>query len=462
MKILLVVYDNDSYIHWFPQGTAYVAAALRQAGHDVAIWNQDVHHYPDALLTETLDRTRYDLVGIGVIAGYYQYRRLRQLAAAVTASKQRPYFVLGGHGPSPDPDYFLRLTGADAVVIGEGEATTVELAAALEACRTPAHVKGVAWRDGDKTVINPRRDLIQNIDSIPLPAYDLFPMEYYRLIRFPHVPSNAFALPVLSGRGCPFLCNFCYRMDKGYRPRGAAQVIEEIQLLKRNYGITYVDFSDELLMVSVERTTKLCEAFLEAELGIRWKCNGRLNYAHPDLLALMKRSGCVFINYGIEAMDDAVLKAMNKALTVAQIEKGIKATLAAGISPGFNIIFGHLGDNAETLEKAVNFLLDNTDGAQFRTIRPVTPYPGTSLFAEAQRRGLVKDVADFYENKHTNSDLLAINFTTMTDEAFHRALFEANRRLTERYYALKTRDAIAQFEALYSGANPDFRGVRQT
>ena len=74
-RALLVVYDNESFIHWFPQGIAYIAAVLLRAGHEVVIYNQDVHHYPDAHLTETLDSDHFDVVGVGVIAGYYQYRQ---------------------------------------------------------------------------------------------------------------------------------------------------------------------------------------------------------------------------------------------------------------------------------------------------------------------------------------------------------------------------------------------------
>lgn len=112
MRVLLVVYDNDSYIHWFPQGTAYIAAALRDAGHEVTVWCQDVHHYPEKKLTELLNREQFDLIGLGIIAGYYQYQRLLKLAQAINAAKRRPFFVLGGHGPSPDPAYFMKISGA--------------------------------------------------------------------------------------------------------------------------------------------------------------------------------------------------------------------------------------------------------------------------------------------------------------------------------------------------------------
>lgn len=462
MKILLVVYDNDSFIHWFPQGTAYIASALRNAGHFVSIWNQDFHHYSDSSLTDYIDNEDFDMIGIGFIAGYYQYRKILGLTAAIKNAKKRPIVVLGGHGPAPDPDYFLKKCNADVVVIGEGEETMVELASAIIERQDLSKICGIAWRKDDKTIFNRPRGVIKDIDSIPMPAFDLFPMSYYRLIRFPHVPPSAFAFPVLSGRGCPFNCNFCYRMDKGYRPRSIEAIIEEIRFLQNNYGISYINFSDELLMVSVDRTTQLCEAFLKNDLNIHWWCNGRLNYAQPELLKLMKRSGCVFINYGIESLDDEVLKIMHKSLNVSQIESGIVSTLEAGISPGFNIIFGHIGDTRDTLEKGVQFLLKYSDGAQLRTIRPVTPYPGSELFTEAVKRGKLRDVQDFYENKHLNSDLLAVNFTDLSDEEFHQALFEANSKLVQAYYDMQSKRSVGELRQLYTGKNRNFRGFRQT
>ncbi|MFA5139656.1 MAG: radical SAM protein [Elusimicrobiota bacterium] len=450
------------FIHVFPVGLAYVAAALRKAGHKVEIYNQDMHHYPDSHLTAHLDRGRYDVVGVGVIGGYYQYRKLLRIAEAVNASKRRPFFILGGHGPSPEPEYFLRKTRADAAVIGEGEETIVELLAALGGHRSLASVRSIAYLEGGKVRLTPRREPIRDLDSIPRPAYDLFPMEYYRLLREPHARNSEFVLSVLSGRGCTFRCAFCYRMDKGFRPRSAESIIEEIRFLKTDYGINYVDFADELLMSSIGRTMALCEAFLSAGLDFRWGCEGRLNFARPELLNLMKRAGCVFINYGIEALDDTVLRSMNKCLTVAQIIRGIEATLAAGISPGYNVIFGNIGDNRKTLRKGVEFLVKYDDGSQLRTIRPVTPYPGSALYYLALKKGLLKDCADFYENKHVNSDLLAVNFTDLSDDDFHGALFEANKRLLENYFRKKSRAAVAEARSLYFERDVSFRGFRQT
>jgi len=250
-------------------------------------------------------------------------------------------------------------------------------------------------------------------------------------------------------------------MDEGFRPRSIASIIEEIHLLKSDYNITYVYFNDELLMSSVGRTISLCEAFIKNKINIKWNCNGRLNYAKKNVLKIMKEAGCVFINYGIESFDDKILRNMNKALTTRQITSGIEATLEAGISPGFNIIFGNIGEDRDILMKGVDFLLQYDDGSQMRTIRPVTPYPGSPLYYYAIEKGLLKDCEDFYANKHVNSDLLSVNFTNMCDDDVHQALLEANSRLIQNYFNKKMKGVIEQADALYLGHNVNFRGFRQ-
>ncbi|HRQ80255.1 MAG TPA: radical SAM protein [Azospirillaceae bacterium] len=459
-RILLVVYDNGSFIHAFPMGAAYIAATLREKGHEVTIYNQDVYHYPDEHLTTFLDENPFDVIGIGVIGGYYQYRKLLKLSEAVNRSRNRPYFVLGGHGPSPDPQYFLRKTGADAVVMGEGEITTVELVAALENKTPLADVSGLTFRDGDKFITTPARLLINDLETIPWPARDLFPVEYYRLIRMPHATAQDFTLPVLSGRGCTFRCTFCYRMDTGHRARAHEPILDEIEYLQKRWSITYIDFMDELLMTSKQRTIEFCEAILHRNLKFKWFCNGRLNYATPEVLDIMKRAGCVFINYGIESVDNTVLKNMQKALRYEQIIPGIENTLKSGISPGLNIIYGNIGDNRETLKKSVEFLLKYDDQAQVRTIRPVTPYPGSPLYDEAVRRGMIKDCEDFYEVKHSNSDLLTVNFTELSDDEFYDALLEANNILIRNSFQKGMENTLQTAHRLYKERDATFRGFR--
>jgi radical SAM superfamily enzyme YgiQ (UPF0313 family) len=461
MRFLFVVYDNDSYISWFPQGVAYLATALCKAGHEIVIFNQDVYHWPESHLKDLLDKEEFDVVGVGVIAGYYQYRKLLKISEAINRSKNRPYYVLGGHGPSPEPEFFLRKTGADAVVIGEGEVTTVELLDALEHKKDMADINGIAFMRDGNLIKTPSRDLIKDIDTIGFPAWDLFPMDHYTLLRsLPGTKNSERCLPVLSGRGCIFKCNFCYRLDKGFRPRSIDGVLEEIGILNKDYNVNCVEFSDELLMSSEQRTIEFCEGILKSKLRFRWGCNGRLNFAKPHVLKLMKESGCVFINYGIESLDEEALKTMKKKLTVKMIHDGIQNTLDAGISPGYNVIFGNIGETRESLQKGVDFLLKYSDFEQLRTIRPVTPYPGSPLYYYAIEQGLLKDCEDFYENKHVNSDLLAVNFTDMSDNEYHKALFEANQKLISAYYDSVCTKTIDRAKQLYLENDATFRGFR--
>ncbi|MEY8422993.1 radical SAM protein [Lachnospiraceae bacterium 38-14] len=465
MQILMVVYDNDSYCSWFPQGLAYLASAARNAGHTVTVYQQDVYHWPDSHLTEYLDNHSFDVVEVSVIGGYYQYRKLLSLASAINSSKNRKHFkfTIGGHGPASGPEFFLRKTGADIVGIGEGEITFVELLDALCGKRELNSVDGIAYYDKDGLYVrtNPRK-LIQEIDTIAWPAYDLFDISYYSMLRMPNICPNERCMPMLSGRGCIFACNFCYRMDKGFRPRSAKSIIDEMRYLKEKYNIKYISFSDELLMSSRERTLELCQAFIDSEIDMKWDCNGRLNFADSDVLEKMKKAGCVFINYGIESLDNATLKVMHKGLTRDMIIRGVENTLKVGISPGLNIIYGNINEPLSAIDDAVEFLLKYDDHAQLRTIRPVTPYPGTELFQYALDKGLVKDTEDFYENKHVNSDLLAVNFTQYRDDEIYEALYNANMKLIHKYEEVQNISIEKNCYDLYRNKNTSFRGFRQT
>ena len=385
-----------------------------------------------------------------------------KISEAINRCKNRPLFMIGGHGPTPEPEYFLKKTGADFVVMGEGEETVLELLDSLQHKRSLHEVKGIAFSEGGTCFVNARRPLIKDIDSLPFQAYEQFNMNYYRLIRPPKSVNSDFCVPILSGRGCVFTCNFCYRIDEGFRPRSNESIVEEIRLLKKDYGITYINFNDELLMSSPERTIGLCNDFIRNNLNIRWQCQGRLNFATKDVLELMRRAGCVFINYGVESMDDVALLQMNKKLKTTQIIRGVEATIDAGISPGLNIIFGNLGETRETLQKGVEFLLKYDDFSYLRTIRPVTPYPGSPLYYYAIEKGLLKDCEDFYENKHVNSDLLSVNFTDLSEEEFYDALFEANSTLLNNYCTHMQASYDKQLVRLYKERNTSFRGFRHT
>ena len=216
-------------------------------------------------------------------------------------------------------------------------------------------------------------------------------------------------------------------------------------------------------MSSVFHTEEVCREFLRRNLPIKWQCNGRLNYCSKELLQLMKDAGCNFINYGIESMDQKVLNNMKKGLRPEMIIEGVEDTLKVGISPGLNFIFGNVGDNKTTIKSSVDFLLKYDDFAQKRTIRPVTPYPGSPLYYYAIDMGLLdKDnpAEDFYENKHLNSDLICCNFTELSDEEYYECLRSSNSTLMKNYYDKQKSSTLAQINYLYKEKDATFRGFR--
>ena len=184
MRVLLVSYDNSSFIHYFPLGIAYVASKLIREGIDVEIYPQDVYHYPESHLIDYLKCNHFDVVGVGMCGGYYQYAKAKKIAEAVNGLAD---LWFGGHLVSPDPDYFSKKLGA--------------------------------------TIFQGEYDYNDNVDEIPHPSWHLFNMDYYSLIRLPHSENGERCFPVLSGRGCPFRCNFCYRLEKGYRSHQDASLL---------------------------------------------------------------------------------------------------------------------------------------------------------------------------------------------------------------------------------------------
>lgn len=460
MKILFVMYDNQSTKNIIPVGPCYVAGFLKKHGYDdITYYNQDVYHYPEEHLTQFVYDNHFDIVGIGFVAGYYQFKKIRKICDAINKAKNRPYIVLGGHGPSPEPAFFINAMGADAVVMGEGEVPFLNLVKALDTKASLAQVKGIAYKEGNSVKVNEREAPVKDLDMIPHPYYDILPMEYYVNAHFYNMDPTDRMIFMAASRGCNYSCNFCERLEKGIRMRSAENIVDEIKKYKKDYNVSYIVFLDELLMYNEKRVFDLTEAFLKAELNIKYFCTGRLNTVNANMLKMLKRSGCVYIDYGIEQFDNDALAAMNKRLTEEQIIKGIELTQKEGFPIIFDIIFGNIGDTRKSLRKTLDFFKKYNDYGQYRTIRPVTPYPGTALYYYAIEKGLLKGPEDFYQ-KHVNLELPTVNFTDIPDNEYLELLFEANKEITTDYYEYLKQKSINKFRDVYSGKDIDFRGTR--
>lgn len=464
-KVLFIIHDVYQDDNHFPLGPAYLGAILKKQGVEVDVYCQDVFHYSNQELTSYLEKNTFDLIGVGFLAARFN-ETIIDLCSTINQSKKNAWLVLGGHGPSPIADYVLKKTGADVVVTGEAEETMGELLQCKIEGGEPSQVKGIAFKNGEETIINEKRNPIKKLDSIPFPAWSLFPMEKYSTcLSLFRKEERDRTLAILTSRGCVNRCNFCYRMEKGIRFRSIENVVEEMKVLRKQYGVNYFFMQDELFVASKKRMFEFHEALKKSNLTIKFSCDARVDIMDEELVFCLKECGCQFFNFGMESSDNTVLKLMNKNTTVEQNIKAAGMTKKAGIGFGLNFLWGNLGDTEASLKSNVKFIKEYNTYEQLRTIRPVTSYPGCDLYYEAIKRGLLSGPEDFF-NKFKNSDLLLVNFTDIPENEFYKMLLEANKELILDHFSHTTGDMasahalINDFSELYSGERLKFRGAR--
>lgn len=476
-KILFIVHDVYQDDNRFPFGPAYLAAVLRDNGHEVQIYSQDVFHYSNEELAEFLDNNDFDMIGLGFLAARYA-ETVRPLAKVINEHKKGAKFVLGGHGVTPIPEYILNDTKADIAVLGEGEKTIIPLIDAILGGEPLNSTKGIAYRAGNQIKVNQRTEPVMDLDSLPFPAWDLFPMEkYVTCYSFPGSKPQERHLPVLSSRGCINNCSFCYRMEKGIRTRSIENLFKELKFINSEYGVTYFIFDDEMFVPSKTRIKEFSSIPEKLGTKIKYSCNARVELAKDkSILKMLKESGCQLLNFGLESLDQNVLNLMGKNTKVEENHEAVINTIEAGMHPGLNFIWGNPGDTLESLDKIVNFLIQYDTLGQLRTVRPPTPYPSSPLYYKAIEDGKLSGPGDFFE-KFVNSDRMTVNFTALSDDEVYSAFFKANSILVKNHFEkraklfnegkeecdLKAQQLIDSFKRVYFPQTPEdfkFRGAR--
>lgn len=386
------------------------------------------------------------------------------LSKLIEKNKKEALFVVGGHCPSAIPEYILRTTKADIAIIGEGENTLLEIVNNKENC---FDVEGIAYlKDNEKIIKNLPRKLNLNLSCLPFPAWDLFPIERYATcIKFFEHKSNDRYMAITTSRGCINQCSFCQRLEKGYRIRTIENIIEEIEILNKDYGINYFEIMDEMFIISKNRLKEFKNKLKERNLKIKYTCDGRVDYIDKEILDMLEESGCKFLNFGFESTDQKVLDLMKKRTTIEQNIKAAELTKQQGIALGLNFLWGCPGDTIKTLRENAVFIKKYNTYDQLRTIRPVTPFPGCELYSEAVKLGLLKNEQDFFD-KFKNSDLLTVNFTELSEKEFYENLYQVNKELIKDHYVHTTNnieeadEIINRFYRLYFEGDISFRGAR--
>jgi radical SAM superfamily enzyme YgiQ (UPF0313 family) len=434
MKVLLIqpphFYGGTSYepTH-FPLGLAYIASSLVRAGHQVEVLDIWAHQYvQDEVLYQISTKCDSDIVGITALSTQYKY--IKWLVENIKRYLDVK-IIIGGPLATHSSQIVLNHTASDICVLGEGDITITEVLSNLSNLKD---VEGIAFKDESGSIIStPPRPYIKDLDTIPFPAWDLFPMDIY----LKYCRLKDFNLPsviVVSSRGCPYNCTFCSKTFKGARFRSINNVVKEIHQLKKTYHIKGVQFSDELLLSTRERTYELCDKI--KPLNIKWICQGRCNLVDFLLLKRMKEAGCVAVGYGVESGSQTILNNMRKGITAEQSKIAIKDTYKAGLTPIIQFMYGHPGETRETLEETVDF---------FRTIPYIgritlsvtTVFPGTTLYKKALDEGYIKDEERYLEQLEgwgsTDYSSPLINFTDFATGEFYKIREEVENKIFRLY-----------------------------
>jgi anaerobic magnesium-protoporphyrin IX monomethyl ester cyclase len=366
-----------------PLGLAYIAAALEQAGHQVDLVDAIALEMGPEALRARMQRFAPQVVGITAMTPTFR----GALAAAQIAKQAGAITVMGGVHLSLYPKETLSHPCIDYGVLGEGEESSVELCHALEQQMPIDDIKGIAFKANGKIIVGSPR-IIENINTLPMPAYHLLPMHAYRSIIGKKVVSS-----IMGSRGCPYRCSFCYKTpsDRRYRHRSAENIVTEMEYLINNHGVLEVMFYDDLMTPAY--VTALCNEILHRGVKIAWQTPQRVDLVRQALLPLMAAAGCHLLRLGVEQGDPEMMRRIDKKITLEQVRKVFKWVHAAHINTFAYFMIGYPGETPESMTKTIR--LARELDPEFVMFTRTVPLPDTPLMQQAVDLGLVE--ADYWQ-----------------------------------------------------------------
>jgi anaerobic magnesium-protoporphyrin IX monomethyl ester cyclase len=367
-----------------PLGLMSIAAYLEQRGIDVEII--DCYGTParvDELAADIVARSP-DVVGFSCttscfLEGYAIAERLKD-------KDDRIAVVFGGaHASAVGPALLDDFPAIDYLVVGEGEVTFYELISSDR--KNVASIPGVGYRLDGKGILSAARQNIKDLDSLPFPAYRRlpgFPKRYYLpLFSYPTAPNTS----VISSRGCPYQCSYCDRsvFRTGFRANSPAYVHEHLEYLHRDFGIRHVFFYDDLFTFDRGRIESLCVLKEKKKLPVTYNCIARLEHVDEELLALLKRSGCWQVNFGIESGDPELLGKHRKGYALDQVHRKLLMVKNAGMRVKGLFMIGLPGETEQSIRRTIDYALslplDEVNVTKF------TPFPGAPVYRTIREHG---------------------------------------------------------------------------
>jgi anaerobic magnesium-protoporphyrin IX monomethyl ester cyclase len=412
-------YPTGSHRHppFIPLGIGYLAAILEKNGYDVNVIDCQALKLTLNEVENELYKRQPDIVGLTSTTLTYK-PALEIIKVAKKALPNCLTIIGGSHVTFWDDEALEECPQLDVVVRKEGENTLLELVQRLEAGKNFDDVLGITYRKNGKIAKTEDRPYIEDLDSLPYPAFHLFPLKQFN--KYGNI-----IFPVMTSRGCVFWCEFCtaVRMfGRRYRMRSPKKVVDEIEYLYKKYGEKQYTFYDDAFTVDQDRTKEICNEILRRGLKIKWDCETRVDMVSKDLLQKMKEAGCIAVWYGVEAGSQRMIDAMGKGFTANQTRKAFKAAKEVGLITIASVVFGFPGETRESAWETVKLVeeIDPDDIGYYIA----TPYPGTPMADYVKKMGWLR-VTDFdkYDTATPIFELPTLSMQEVREireQAFHR------------------------------------------
>lgn len=408
-----------------PLNLMYLAAALEKASMSVKIVDDDLYHAGFDKLANLA--SKIDPVVVGVTATTATLKNALKYVKSIKKALPDALTVIGGPHPTFMPSETLKTEdGLDAVVIGEGEETIVNIAEEYENAefKNFPEVKGIVYQNNGKINATPPRPLIQDLDDLPFPARHLIPFNEYKT-------SQSQAGGMITSRGCVFSCNYCSSsliMGKKFRGRSPENVVDEIEELVYKYGVRDIAFLDDIFMLNKRRARAIADEIKKRDIDLSFVTSSRVDTVNRELLECLKNAGMSTLYCGVESGSQRVLDLMGKGITIKQAEDAIKAAKDVDINVLGSFILGYPGETSEEMDQTIDFSIKlDPDYSQFSIL---TPFPGTPIYYDLKKESLLA-TEDW--SKYTVLDSI-VNYEKM---GLSKKLVE--RKLNKAYLKFYTR-----------------------
>jgi radical SAM superfamily enzyme YgiQ (UPF0313 family) len=363
-----------------PLGVAYLAAFLQFHKINVEIIDMDAEKFGVSEITNIIRHFKPRIIGLSIPAEMLCAISLH-IIQKIEECSQAP-LIIGGVFPSFNPEYFLKKSNVNFIVRGEGEKTLLELARYILLKEGNLdEINGISYNKEGIIIHNSERDLIQNLDDIPFPAWEKLSVNKYFFSFSYRNPSFA----ITASRGCPYRCIFCSSsVFKYHRLRSPENVVDEIEALIKNYSIKDISFMDPTINVNPKWLISMCKEIIRRKIKIKWRCLARVDKVEEKMIAYMKAAGCYNIVFGIESSKDKFINFLKKDFTITQVESAIKLVKKYKIEILTSFMYGIPGQSKIDLEHNISFIKKIIP--DYLNILILNPSSGTELHHIAKKK----------------------------------------------------------------------------